>query len=134
MDVEGVDIHVYVDSAFRRLGLMKRALLEAVVPHLRQTGCRIRRATFSVEENPPASNALLEGCGFHVTPGQPAALDLDSVGEFDYPSAGVVGAYRRSGEKELVGDSWRSIYDCRRSVKNLKWRVFMDWKMPLKER
>lgn len=80
------DLHVFVREAYRRQGVMSRALHEVVLPHMFLNGRKTQEATFiSV-----ASRGMLEKVGFTIVGPDKAVITKDQVQHVDFPEMGYV--------------------------------------------
>ena len=82
-DLGDSDLHVYTLNAYRRQGLMCRALKDVVLPHLHSIG----RATQRTQFNKPASRRLLEKLGFTILDESTAEISLDTFAGVTFPES-----------------------------------------------
>jgi len=79
-DMGKSNLHVYTLKAYRRHGLMYRALIDVVLPHL-----SLSRETQRTEFNRPASRRLLEKLGFTILDRSNAEISLAAFAAVDFP-------------------------------------------------
>ncbi len=73
LDMDQFDLHAYVTPAFRRRGIMSRALRDVILPHLAYEGRSIQNVTFKSQ----AGKYLAQAVGFTInTEGTGGSINL----------------------------------------------------------